>query len=92
VKNLTKVNGSIEFCDAVMALAWEGRKVYARQSDRMGPTYRILAGVDARIGLEELFGAFGEDYPPVHMEDFAMALVTASKNGEAVPTVDVFTP
>ncbi|MFE0472369.1 hypothetical protein ACFW2V_12180 [Streptomyces sp. NPDC058947] len=88
-RNLTTVNGSIEFRDAAMKLAREGREVYASLtgSRGAGKTYRILTSPTSHITLEDLFVA---DHPPVLMEDFATALVIADKTGH-VPSVEVFT-
>lgn len=84
-QGLTTVIGSIAFRDAAMNLDREGRPVYARRSGVGGPTYRILVGVGTKIRFVDLFYS---DHPPVHMEDFAQALIPLS---DKAPAVDVFT-
>lgn len=84
-QGLTRVVGSIAFRDAAMNLDREDRPVYARRSDVSGPTYRILVGMGTKIDFVDLFHS---SHAPVHMEDFAQALVPF---GDQAPAVDVFT-
>ena len=89
-KKLTMVRGSVEFRDAVMTRDREdrGEPIYVRLHGTEAPTYRIIPQhTDAfqNITLDDLFKSH---YAPVHMEDFAQALIAA---GEEVPTVVIFT-
>lgn len=80
----TVVHGSIEFRDAVFALASDGLEVFVCQEAFTGPVYRIIYGKGTRISLTDFFGG----NPPVHMEDFASALIPF---GDAAPPMVVFT-
>lgn len=80
----TVVRGSIEFRDAVFALASDGLEVFVCREGFTGPVYRIIYGAGAKITLTDFFGG----NPPVHMEDFATALIPF---GPAAPPMVVFT-
>jgi hypothetical protein len=83
-ERVTVVRSSVEFRDAVFALAHDGREAYVCQEDFTGPVYQIIYGTGAKFTLTDFF--MGN--PPVHLEDFATALVPF---GDKAPPMKVFT-
>lgn len=89
MENVTKVNGSIEFRDAVHRLSKEGHRVYGRKVGFGLHVYAINTreGEHPQITTHDLFE---ERFSPIYMEDFAQALARAAEEGHPVE-IEVFT-
>lgn len=94
-RNLVTVQGSIEFRDVVMTRDREnhGQPIYVRLHGYdsvlvfQAPVYRVIPRHVDQFEKIVLSDLFGQQYPPVYMEDFAQALVAA---GAEAPKVDIF--
>lgn len=89
MKNVTKVNGSVEFRDVVHRLSREGHRVYVKMAGFGLHVYAINTreGTHPKITMDDLFE---ERWSPIYMEDFAQALVQADEEGR-LDEVEVFT-
>lgn len=85
-----RIFGSIEFRDVVMRLDREGhgKHIYVRRTGT-DQTYRIIPRHTDPFEKMDLMDLFGSNFPPVYMEDFALAL--AGISDEETFFVDVFT-
>lgn len=86
-RKLATVQGSVEFRDTVMTADRDGLEVHARLHGTEAPTYRILPRHVDPFQKITLLDMFERIWPPVYMEDFAQALVSA---GVDAPKVDIF--
>lgn len=74
--DVTYVETSVEFRDAVMTLEKGNCPVYVRKAHFSEPAFRVIPSA-SRIDLHDLWD---HPKPPVHMEDFAQAMVRHQKN------------
>jgi hypothetical protein len=80
------VHNSIEFRDAVMDLNADTVPVYVRAEGHERLPFRVLLRQPMTLA-----NLFEESCPPVNMEDFAQAMVKATKLGQNIPPLVVFT-
>ena len=85
-KSITTVRSSNDFRDAVFGLARDQLEVFVSRPGGIKPVYRVIYGTGlSNITLDQFFG---DGCPPVHMEDFATALIPF---GPEAPPMEVFT-
>jgi hypothetical protein len=86
-KNVITVNSAIEFRDAVFSLRKNGsQNIYVQLKDTPAQVYVVIDDL-RNFTVQDLFSS---NYPPVHMEEFARALLQAVRDGGEAPEVDVF--
>jgi len=92
MQNRIMVNDSIKFREAAWELAKNGNVYVCRLSHSDDFIWWLVDADRANsitypITLDNLFG---QQYPPIRVEEFAQALVRAHSEGRPIPTLVVF--